>query len=86
MTAQLNIKSEEAWGLAYRLSELTGESLPTVVTWALRDEFAREEQVCTGAVRKARLQELAGEIRANVPPAISANHDWLYDETTGLPA
>ena len=37
MGAQLNIKSEDAYRLASHLSELTGESLTTVVTEALRE-------------------------------------------------
>ena len=44
MGAQLNIKSEDAYRLASRLSELTGESLTTVVTRALRAELDREER------------------------------------------
>ena len=44
MGAQLNIKSEDAYRLASRLSELTGESLTAVVTKALRAELAREER------------------------------------------
>ena len=86
MTAQLNIKSEDAWRLATRISELTGDSLTNVVTRALRAELAREEQARTRTLRKARLQELAGEIRANIPGVAGTDHDRLYDETTGLPA
>ena len=37
MGAQLNIKSEDAYRLASRISELTGESLTSVVIRALRD-------------------------------------------------
>ncbi len=44
MGAQLNIKSEDAYRLASRLSELTGESLTTVVTKALRAELDREQR------------------------------------------
>ena len=44
MGAQLNIKSEDAYRLASRLSELTGESLTSVVTKALRAELEREER------------------------------------------
>ena len=43
MSAQLNIKSEDAYRLASRLAELTGESLTSVVTNALRAELKREE-------------------------------------------
>ena len=44
MGAQLNIKSEDAYRLASRLSELTGESLTAVVTKALRAELERQER------------------------------------------
>lgn len=86
MTAQLNIKSEEAYRLATRLSELTGDSLTAAVTRALRAELARAEQTRTHAARKARLQALAAEIRANMQRGTSSDHDWLYDPQTGLPA
>jgi antitoxin VapB len=85
MTAQLNIKSEDAWRLASRLSELTGESLTAVVTRALRAELMREGQAHGLAARKARLLALAEEISANVKPGAISDHGWLYDENTGLP-
>ena len=44
MGAQLNIKSEDAYRLASRLSELTGESLTAVVTKALQAELERQER------------------------------------------
>ncbi len=39
MGAQLNIKSDDAYRMASRLSELTGESLTMAVTKALRDDW-----------------------------------------------
>src|ERR1700689_3961291 len=45
MGAQLNIKREDAKRLASRLSELTGESLTTAVTEALRERLDRQLQV-----------------------------------------
>ena len=47
MGAQLNIKSEDAYRLASRLSELTGESLTSVVIKALQAELERLERVST---------------------------------------
>ena len=44
MGAQLNIKSEDAYRLASRLAELTGESLTSVVTKALQAELERQER------------------------------------------
>jgi hypothetical protein len=42
MGAQLTIESEDAYRLASRLSELTGESLTSVVTKALQAELDRQ--------------------------------------------
>jgi antitoxin VapB len=85
MGAQLNIKSEDAYRMASRLSELTGESLTTVVTKALRTELAREQRLRDNAALEEQLWALAGEIKANMPDDVTSNHDWLYDDDTGLP-
>ena len=45
MGTQLNIKSEDAYRLASRISELTGESLTSVVIRALQAELARKRLV-----------------------------------------
>lgn len=85
MGAQLNIKSEDAHRLASRLAELTGESLTTVVTKALRAELAREERARGREERLRRIREITSDIRRNLKrPLPSSNHDWLYDEI-GLP-
>jgi antitoxin VapB len=85
MGAQLNIKSEDAYRLASRLAELTGESLTTVVTRALRAELDREERGRDRQERLRRLRETAADIRRHLrDPLPSSNHDWLYDED-GLP-
>jgi antitoxin VapB len=85
MGAQLNIKSDDAHRLASRLSELTGESLTTVVTEALRERLHREQRLGDKAARRLRLLALADEIRANMPDGITSDHGWLYDDETGLP-
>ena len=84
MGAQLNIKSEDAYRLATRLSKLTGESLTSVVTKALqaagpaRRTRDREE-------RLRRVREITADMRHQLKhPLPSSNHDWLYDEN-GLP-
>jgi antitoxin VapB len=85
MGAQLNIKSEDAYRLASRLAELTGESLTSVVLKALRAELEREERVRDRQQRLCRLREIAADIRRHMQtPPPSSNHDWLYDER-GLP-
>jgi antitoxin VapB len=85
MGAQLNIKSEDAYRLASRLSELTGESLTTVVTQALRTELAREQRRRDKAALEEKLWSIAGEIKANMPDDVTSDHSWLYDDETGLP-
>jgi antitoxin VapB len=85
MGAQLNIKSEDAYQLASRLSELTGESLTAVVTKALRSELDREQRLRDRAVLEEKLWSIAGEIRENMPDGVTSDHSWLYDDETGLP-
>jgi antitoxin VapB len=85
MGTQLNIKSEDAYRLASRLSELTGESLTAVVTKALRTELDREQRLRDKAVLRARLLALADAISANMSPGVTSDHNWLYDDETGLP-
>jgi len=85
MGAQLNIKSEDAYRLASRLSELTGESLTSVVIRALRTELEREERTRDRQERLRRLREATADIRRHLRhPLAGSNHDWLYDEK-GLP-
>ena len=64
MGAQLNIKSEDAYRLASRLAELTGESLTSVVTKALRAELEREERARDREERLRRVREITADIRA----------------------
>lgn len=85
MGAQLNIKSDDAYGLASRLSELTGESLTAVVTKALRTELDREQRLRDKAALRDRLLALADKISEGMPADVTSDHDWLYDEETGLP-
>lgn len=85
MGAQLNIKSEDAYKLASRLSELTGESLTTVVTKALRTELDREQRLRDKAALEEKLWAIAGQIKANMAADVTSDHGWLYDDETGLP-
>jgi antitoxin VapB len=85
MGAQLNIKSEDAYRLASRISELTGESLTSVVIRALQAELAREEHARDREERLRRVREITASIRHHLKhPLPASNHDWLYDEN-GLP-
>ncbi len=81
MGAQLCIKSREAYRLASRLSELTGESLATVVTNALRTELVRQRDI---RARVDRALAIGKEIRAHMREPVSSDTSWMYDED-GLP-
>jgi antitoxin VapB len=84
MGAQLNIKSEDAYRLASRLSELTGESLTSVVTKALRAELDRHERQRDIRARVDHVMAIAKEIRAHMREPVSSDTSWMYDED-GLP-
>lgn len=80
MAMQLNIKSEEAYGLASRLAELTGESLTTVVTKALKAELERQQRARDVEEKVERMLALGREIRAHLRVPITSDHSCLYDE------
>ena len=84
MGTQLNIKSEDAYRLASRLSELTGESLTAVVTRALRAELEREERSRDTDQEVERMLAMGREIRAHLREPVSSDLRDLYDES-GLP-
>ena len=84
MGAQLNIKSEDAYRLASRLSELTGESLTSVVTKALQAELERQERQRGVDAEVDRIMAIAKEIRAHMREPVSSDTSWMYDED-GLP-
>jgi len=83
VVSQLNIKSEDGYRLAVALSALTGESLTTAVTEALRERLDREQRLRDRAQKHARLTALAAELRTSLRPAAPAI-DPLYD-TAGYP-
>jgi antitoxin VapB len=85
MGAQLNIKSDDAYRLASRLSELTGESLTSVVTKALQAELERQERQHDVQARVDRVMAIAKEIRAHMREPASSDTNWMYDDETGLP-
>ena len=83
MGHQFTVEGEEAVALAEELAALTGESLGTAVTAALRERLKKERE------RRSELQAIltmAVEFRALLgDDAASSDHSWLYDEHTGLP-
>lgn len=85
MGSQLNIKSEDAYRLASELSELTGESLTSAVTSALRERLERERASRDRDARLRRIRDITADIRHNLRhPLPGSDHGWLYDED-GLP-
>jgi antitoxin VapB len=81
----LNIKNREAHQLAEELSKLTGESMTTAVTIALRERLARVRQQ-QGLSLADRLLAIGRDCAPRLKePFRSADHgDLLYDER-GLP-
>ena len=86
MGTQLNIKSEDAYRLASKLSEMTGESLTAVVTRALQERLSRVEAEDSIEARLARVREITADMRARMDkPLPTSDHSWLYDDEFGLP-
>lgn len=85
MRVQRNIKSGDAYRLASRLSELTGESLTSVVTNALQAELRRQERQRDVDLQVERMLEIGREIRANMREPASSDTNWMYDDDAGLP-
>jgi antitoxin VapB len=84
MANQLNIKSEDGYRLATELSVLTGESLTSAVTGALRERLERERRLRDRAARLRLLTSLAAEIRASLRSdcgPTEALGTSLYDES-----
>ena len=81
----LNLKNEEAHRLAHELAGMTGESLTTAVTVALRERLERLQQSKRGALSD-RLLRIGKDCAAHLKePFLSIDHgDLLYDER-GLP-
>jgi antitoxin VapB len=81
----LKIKNREARLMAEKLSKLTGESMTTAVTIALRERLARVRQE-QGLDLANRLLAIGRDCAARLnEPFRSADHgDILYDEL-GLP-
>jgi antitoxin VapB len=84
MGAHLNVKSEDAYQIASQLAELTGESLTSVVTRALRSELDRERRERDIDAKVARMLAAGEEIRAQMREPITSDHSCLYDEN-GFP-
>lgn len=81
----LNIKSEEAHRLAQQLAKMTGESMTTAVTEAVRERLARVQRKGGGSKLDRILKIARKSASLWKEPYRSTNHgDLLYDEK-GLP-
>jgi antitoxin VapB len=86
MGTQLNIKSDDAHELASKVSAITGESLTSAVTTALRERLERLQAADSIEARRARILAITADIRANLRhPLPTSDHGWLYDDEIGLP-
>lgn len=81
----LNIKNEDAHRLAQELANITGESLTTAVTQALRERLDRVRRAGKGSLAE-RLLAIGRDCAPRLKePFRSTDHaDLLYDER-GLP-
>ena len=79
----LNIKTEEAHGLARKLADATGESMTAAVTKALEERLARVSR----RGLSDRLMEIGRQAAALMTEEERTfDYDaFLYDEETGLP-
>ena len=84
----LNIKNPETHRLAKELAARRGESLTGVVTYALREQLAREPAPVKKKATMEELLALVDEIRKAAPPEFFEVEDptaEFYDPDTGLP-
>jgi antitoxin VapB len=81
----MNIKNDEAQKLAHKLADLTGESLTSAVTEAVRERLERIQDA-RGEGLADRLLRIGKDCAAHLKePFLSGDHgDILYDER-GLP-
>ncbi|HEX2891320.1 type II toxin-antitoxin system VapB family antitoxin [Vineibacter terrae] len=80
----LNIKNDEAHKLATELAQLTGESLTSAVTVALRERLSRERRRRQTDSIAARLMKI-GSRYAVLPDAGQSPDEILGYDEDGLP-
>lgn len=81
----LNIKHAEAHRMARELADMTGESLTTAVTEALRQRLARERATRHPDLA-AELLEIGRDCAAHLrEPYASQDHATLLYDEAGLP-
>ena len=81
----LNLKNEETNRLAHELAGLTGETLTTAVTVAVRERLERLQQSKRGALPD-RLLKIGKDCAAHLKePFLSVDHGALLYDERGLP-
>ena len=84
----LNIKNPEAHKLARELAKRRGDTLTGVVTYALREQLAREPERVKKKATLEEVEALFEKIRRAAPPEFFETEDptaKFYDPETGLP-
>jgi len=83
----LNIKNTEAHREARELAELTGESVTTAVSIAIKERLERQRKADKRNSRLEWLTQLSNytaPLLKDLPPSTEIG-DLLYDKETGLP-
>lgn len=81
----LNIKNDEAHRLAQELAQLTGESMTSAVTEALRERLARLRGARGGSLAD-RLMAIGKDCARRLKPELrDVNHGALLYDERGLP-
>lgn len=81
----LNLKNEETNRLVHELAGLTGETLTTAVTVAVRERLERLQQSKRGALSD-RLLKIGKDCAAHLKePFLSVDHGALLYDERGLP-
>lgn len=85
----LNIKNPETHRLAKTLAERRGDSLTGAVTYALREQLAREPEPVKKKATMEEIEAILDRMRKAAPPEFFETEDptaEFYDPETGLPA
>ncbi|OYX56589.1 MAG: hypothetical protein B7Y86_07320 [Brevundimonas subvibrioides] len=85
----LNIKNPETHRLARELAKRRGDSLTGVVTYALREQLAREPEPVKKKATMEEIEAILDRMRKAAPPEFFETEDptaEFYDPETGLPA
>ena len=85
----LNIKNPETHRLARALADRRGDSLTGAVTYALREQLAREPEPVKKKATMEEIEAILARMRKAAPPEFFETEDptaEFYDPETRLPA